>query len=137
MASKNKVIANTKTHYSAASLKFTHNWLLTRVRVDLSEDKWFELMADYGLKFAKQTANIYPKELQQKVVNILTKTPPKINEPYNWYWMWWKLQWMQDDFHYINEKIYQLQTFSYEYYKNIMLECDTLQADLLNQLQSH
>ena len=133
----NKVLPQTKTSIAVASLQFTHHWLLTKVRKDLSEEQWFELMLDYGLKFAKQTANLYPKELQQKVVDILIKTPPKINEPYNWFWMWWKLQWMQDDFHFIDQKIYQLQTFSYEYYKNIMLECSMLEMDLLNQLQSH
>lgn len=137
MASHNKVIVNTQTHYSNAALKFTHHWLLTRVKTDLSEEQWFELMVDYGLKFAKQIASLYPNSFQQKVLDILIKTPPKINEPYNWYWMWWKLQWMLDDFYYIDLKIYKMQSFTYEYYKNIMLENSLLEKDLITQLQGH
>lgn len=131
-----KVIQNTKTHYSVASLKFTHHWLLTKVRTDLSEEQWFELCLNYGLQFATSFSNMFGIK-QQEVFEQLTQTPANEGEPYNWFWMWWKLQWMQDDFHFIDQKIYLIPAFNYEYYKGLMLQCNVLEEDLLFQLQSH
>jgi len=133
-----KFISNTSTFYSAASLKFAHHWLLTKVRTDLTEEAWFEMCLTYGLRFAQTFSDMFGDK-QQEVFNKLTKTPAKDGEPYNWFWMWWKYHWMDDDFNYIDQKIYQIanDTFSYEYYKGIMLQSSTLEEDLLFQLETH
>ena len=127
----------TQTQIATASLQFTHRWLLTKVYPKFTEDEWFEMCMDYGLQFATSFSKMFGTK-QQEVFNKLTQTPANEGEPYNWYWMWWKLQWMQDDFHYIDQKVYLITNaaFTYTYYKVFMLQSSILEEDLLFQLQA-
>lgn len=123
---------DTKTEASIESLKFAHRWLF-KVLDGFYEEQWATMMFDHGYRFAAVFAMCFPDQ-EKLIEDSLIKTSPTTGEPHNWFWMWWKLKWMQDDWEYINSKIYT-QPVGYEQYKSYMLHCEQLEQDLLSLLK--
>lgn len=121
-----------KTEASVDALLFAHRWLL--MKVPIQEEQWITKMYEHGYAFAERFSGLFPG-LEKKMEETLTKSPAQPGSPNNWFWMWWKLKWMQDDWEYINCKVYR-QPCSYEHYKSYMLNCEILESDLLNIVNS-
>ncbi|TAG31901.1 MAG: hypothetical protein EAZ35_02295 [Sphingobacteriia bacterium] len=126
-------IHQTQTQLAVDSLKWAHNWLL-KVNPSLYEEQWVTMMFDHGYRYAKIFAMSFAIG-EERIEEQLIKSKPESGEPNNWFWMWWKIKWMQDDWQYITNKVYN-QPISYEQYKTYMQNCETLEHDLLNLLHS-
>lgn len=119
-----------KTAADAEQLAAAHRWLINRV--DITQDEWCELMMQYGLRFAAIFSLLFPAK-EQWVEDYLTKEKALPGEPNNWFWMWFRLKWMQDDAVYMQQAVYK-QPISYEHYKTYMLHSEALETELMNML---
>jgi len=124
----------TKTQASVNALKFTHRWLF-KVMPNFYEEQWATMLFDYGYRFAAHFSSMFPGK-EKMIEELLIKTPAQSGDTHNWFWMWWKIKFIQDDWEYINQKVYQ-QPVSYDLYKTYMLQSEILEQDLLNLLLSH
>lgn len=122
----------TKTDASADALKFAHRWLFKRV--EINEEQWVTLMFEYGDRFAAIFSMMF-EDKAEWLHNYLVTAPPDKGNTHNWFWMWFKMKWMQDDWEYIDQKIY-CQPVTYMQYKTYLLNCEILEQDLLNLLLS-
>lgn len=131
MTSTPTVIATeSTTEQSIDSLKFAHRWILKRN--DLFEEEWLGKMFEHGFRFAAYFASMFPGR-EDMVQAMLLKAEPEPGQTHNWFWMWWQTKWMQDDWNFINDKVY-LQPLTYDQYKAYMLNCEILEQDLLDLL---
>lgn len=117
---------------SIQELQFAHRFTLKKG--DLFEEDWLNKMFDHGVRFAHFFAAMFPGR-EDMVQTMLLKTKPEPGQIRNWYWSWWELKWMQDDWQYITDKVY-LQPICYDQYKTYMLNCEILEQDLLSLLTS-
>lgn len=122
----------TVTDATVDELKFAHRFILKRVQI--SEEQWCELMFENGHRYALLFSMLFG-EKQEWLHNHLATHPAEDGAPGNWFWMWWKFKWMQDDYQYINNKVFQLGV-CYETYKTYMLQSQMLEEDLVNILHS-
>jgi hypothetical protein len=123
----------TQTEATIDSLKLAHRWLF-KVLEGLYEEQWVIMMFEYGYHYAECLAICYPGK-EDVILNALIKAAPDPGEEHNWFWMWWKVKWMMDDWHYISNKVYQ-QPVTYSEYKVYMRHDQKLQLDLLDILHS-
>lgn len=121
----------TQTQLSVESLQFAHRWLF-KVIDDLTEDKWTAMLMDYGLIYANQFSLCFLSS-QPLVYEVLTSSKPEEGCKHNWFWQWFKLKWMHDDWNYITNKVY-LQGISYAHYKTYMIQDELLEIELVNML---
>lgn len=121
-----------KTEASIDALLFAHRWVLKKVPIH--EEQWITMMFEHGYAFAAHFANLFPG-CEKNIEDILIRTAAEPGSPNNWYWMWWKLKWMQDDWEYIENKIYN-QPCLYAHFKSYMQNCEVLEADLFNFFNS-
>jgi hypothetical protein len=113
---------------SIDELKMAHRWTLRKT--DLFENEWVEMLFEHGQRFAVHFSRLFPY-IQNTIENVLLKSPAEEGNAHNWFWTWWKLKWMQDDWNYITDKVYN-QAISYTQYKTYMLHCEILEQDLFN-----
>lgn len=123
----------TQTESTIDSLKLAHRWLF-KVIDGFYEEQWVTMMFNYGYQYAELFAMCYPGK-EQIIEAALIKTPAEPGEVHNWFWMWWKLKWMMNDWDYINDKVYN-QPVSYEQFKIYMRHDEKLQMDLLDLLNA-
>lgn len=125
-------INQSKAQQTVDELLFAHRWTL--VRNDLFEEQWATMMFEYGYLFASQFASLFTGR-ERQVEQELLEAAPEAGQPHNWYWMWWKLKWMQDDWNWVNDKVH-LQPITYDHYKTYMINCEILEQDLMNLLET-
>ncbi len=125
----NKHISHTQEQ--AASLQFAHRWLL-KVHPHLTEEQWQNMMFEAGIAFATSFSFLFDGK-QQHIEDVLTKHKADDNNT-NWFWMWFKYKWMEDDWHYITNKVFTQPT-SYHQYKSYMLLNQLLEEELLTLLE--
>lgn len=125
-----------KTQISFELIAYTHSFLL-RKAVPQSEEQWAETMCNMGLQFAEDVSKMFPQKKQQYIKTILLKTEPKPKEPNNFYWMWWRIKYMQHDYWFVNAKMYKNSNYDYSFYKNLMLTDSLLKNELTNMLYSN
>lgn len=125
------IASSSATQQSIDELKFAHRWILKKN--DLFEDQWVTKMFDHGYRFAAYFASMFPGR-EHLVEAMLLKAQPEPGQPHNWFWMWWQFKWMQDDWQFITNKVYN-QPISYDHYKSYMLHDEKLEQDLLDILQ--
>lgn len=133
MTTPKHTIHTTRTQVSVQLLAYTHSFLL-RKAVPQTEEEWTNEMFIRGQQFAINFTRLFPTNMQQSIEDFLLKTPAKEGEPNNPYWMWWRIKYMQDDYNYIDNRIYQSQHFTYYFCKQQMLNDDQLEVELLNML---
>jgi len=109
-------------------LKVSNNRLIIIEQI-VTKEEWIDMMLDYGQRFAHLFSRIYDSDAE-KIENYLTKSIVG-----NWYWRWWKLKWMQDDHHYIYNKVQRMANLTYEQYKCYLLNDENLEQDLLGLLE--
>lgn len=120
-----------QTQLSVESLQFAHRWLF-KVHTEFTEEQWFNMIIDYGLIYANQFSLCFTTK-QPLVYQVLTSSAPEQGCKHNWFWQWFKLKWMQDDWDYINNKVYQ-QGVSYQHFKTYMIQNEMLEVELVNLL---
>ncbi len=118
------------TQQQAASLQFAHRWLF-KVHPNLTEEHWSQMMFEAGIAFATTFSFLFDSK-QQVIEDILTKQ--ETSNGNNWYWMWFKYKWMQDDWEYVTQKIFN-QPITYHQYKSYMLLNQHLEEELLSLVE--
>jgi hypothetical protein len=133
---KNITTHQSKTQISFELIAYTHSFLL-RKAVPQTEEQWAESLCNIGLRFAEDVSKMFPQKKQQFIKNILLKTEPKPKEPNNFFWMWWRIKYMQHDYWYVNTKMYKKGNNDYTFYKNLMVADSLLKTELINMLSSN
>lgn len=130
MITTTPTITTSATQHTIDELKFAHRWILKRN--DTFEDQWLTEMFEHGYRFAAHFASMFPGR-EEQVSALLLNEPATDGNEHNWFWMWWKFKYMQDDWNYINGKVYN-QPITYSHYKSYMLHDEQLENDLLDLL---
>lgn len=120
-----------QTQLSIESLQFAHRWLF-KVMDDFNHEQWAAMLIDYGLIYANNFSLCFT-DSQPLVYKVLTSAAPEAGCKHNWFWQWFKLKWMQDDWDYINDKVY-LQHISYRHFKTYLIQNELLEVELINLL---
>ena len=119
------------TDVSAMSLVQAHAEILHHT--GMSEDEWTDMMFEHGCRYASVFAQLYTGS-EKKIQDELLLSKPEPGQANNFYWMWWRMKWMQDDALFIHDETY-LQPVTYNQIKTDMLHSDILEYDLLNILE--
>lgn len=117
---------------SAENLQFGHRWLFKKV--DITTEEWNEMLFEYGDRYALLFSLMFGDKAEW-LYEFLIKTVPEKNDRHNWFWMWWKMKWLQDDFAFVSDKVYQ-QPVTYAQWKGWMMQSEYLEVDLLNLIES-
>lgn len=126
------VLQTTHAQDTTDLLLFGHRWLFKRV--DLTEESWNYMMFEYGRHYAYLFAAMFDDK-SEWLYDYLLKSEPEPGDDHNFFWMWFKYKWMQNDYEYISNKVYE-QPIEYNHYKTIFLQAPHLDEDLLSLLQS-
>jgi hypothetical protein len=126
------IVTISKTEASIDALQFAHRWVMKKAA--MHEEEWVTMLYESGYQFAASFSKLFPG-VEKSIEDMLTKSAADPGMPNNWYWMWWKLKWMQDDWEYITYKVYD-QPCPYAHFKSYMQHCDKLEAELFNLLKS-
>lgn len=127
-----KTKTRTRADESADDLKFGNRWLFKKV--DITYEEWNEMMFEYGDRYALIFSLMFESKAEW-LHDFLVKSAPEKNDHHNWFWMWWKLKWMQDDFNFISQKVY-LQPVTYVQWKSWLMKSEHLEEDLMNFIHS-
>lgn len=122
-----------RTQLDADILQWAHGYLL-RKAAPQTEDDWFAMCFKIGCQFAADFANTMPKDMIAFIEQLLLATPATVGESNNLFWTWWRVKYMQDDYDFVHNKVYELQNYTYLKYKLQMLESALLESELENYL---
>lgn len=100
----------------------------------LSREELDYMSFEYGCSFAEWFASLFPENQELKIKNIFLTSPAKPGDPNNWYWMWWRLKWLQDDEAYVKNEVYTF--MGYTQHKCYLLKSEALEMELLNMFNN-
>lgn len=130
------IVSISRTQTSVDLLKYTHSYLL-RKAAPQTEEQWANDMFNRGMQFSILFARLFATNKQNFIEELLIKSPAQDKHPNNIFWMWWRIKYMQDDYDYVHNKLYNLQGNMYAIFKDMMLGNEQLEIELLNMLNDN
>ena len=126
-----QIVCMSNTDASAEELRFAHRFLFKRT--GYTKEEWTQMMFENGRHYAIVFSGLFG-EKSAWMSEYLLRTIADTGDKNNFYWTWWRWRWMQNDYVYINNKVYE-QPISYLHFKSFMLHDESIEYDLLDILE--